>query len=424
MNKASFQEKLNRFANTFQNNNYMKAMTQGMMSTLPLIMISSVATLIAAIDIGSSQEFLTSIGVIPVCKVINTMTNQVLSVYIAFLIAYKFAQNMKKDALESGIMGLMSFLILTPIVEGGAISISQLGSAGMFTAMFSSLIGARIYIWAIDHKLVIKMPEAVPPVVAKSFAAIIPGVLVATIFGVIAVVMAATPYGTITNMLTTLIQMPLMNLGSNIISAMFIVAFIELLWFFGMHGVMVMYPIIMVLFQAQQIANLEAFQAGQALPYLFTATFILGNRGARSMAVSLHCLFTCKSERLKAVGKVGFIPALFGISEPIKFGIPQVMNLRMLIPLMLTPAVSVFSAWLLSIIGFLPYTNGITLPTGFPIIIGGYFTNGWQGIIAQIIQLILCVLIYIPFMKAEDKIACEEENKLLQEISEKEMQSA
>ncbi len=424
MNKASFQEKLGKFANTFQNNNYMKSLTQGMMATLPLIMISSVATLIAAIDIGPSKAFLTSIGVIPVCNVINTMTNQILSVYIAFLIAYKLAQNMKKDALESGIIGVMSFFILTPIVEGGAISIAQLGSGGMFTAMFSSLLGARIYIWAIDHKLVIKMPDSVPPIVAKSFAAIIPGVLVATIFGIVSVAMAATPYGTITNMLTTFIQMPLMNLGSNIISAMLIVAFIELLWFFGMHGVMVMYPIIMVLFQAQQIANLEAFQAGQALPYLFTAAFILGNRGARSMAVSLLCIFRCKSDRLKAVGKVGFIPALFGISEPIKFGIPQVMNLRMLIPLMLTPAVSVFSAWVLSVIGFLPYTNGISLPTGFPIILGGYFTNGWQGIVAQIVQLILCALIYIPFMKAEDKIACEEEEKQRQENTEKEMQAA
>lgn len=424
MNTEKFQARLGKFANALQGNNYMKSLTQGMMATLPLTMVSSVATLIGVIDIGPVKEVLTNTGILAVCSLINTMSNQIISVYIAFLIAYKFATNMKKDALQAGLMGLLAFFLLTPIAEGGAISISQLGSAGMFTAMFSSLLGARIYIWAIDHKLVIKMPDAVPPVVATSFVAIIPGILVATVFGTLSVIMAATPYGTITNMLTTFIQMPLMNLGSNIISCMIIAAFIELLWFFGMHGSMVMYPVIMVLFQTQQLANLEAYQAGVALPYLFTASFLLFNRGPRSMAVSLLCMFRCKSERLKAVGKVGFIPALFGISEPIKFGIPQVMNFRMLIPLMVTPAVSVFSAWFLMVIGFLPYSNGISVPLGFPIIISAYFTNGWQGIVAQIVQLILCALIYIPFMKWEDRVACEEEDNQRKENELKEMQTA
>ena len=73
---------------------------------------------------------------------------------------------------------------------------------------------------------------------------------------------------------------------------------------------------------------------------------------ARSFAVALLAIFGCKSEQLKAVGKIGLIPSMFGISEPIKFGIPQVMNIRMLLPLMLTPAVSVLSAYLLTIVGF------------------------------------------------------------------------
>ena len=87
------------------------------------------------------------------------------------------------------------------------------------------------------------------------------------------------------------------------------------------------------------------------------------------------------------------------------------MNVRMLIPLMLTPAVSVLSAWLLTIIGFLPYQNGVNLPSGFPIIFGGLITNGWQGLIAQLLQLVLCILIYIPFMKSQDMAYITEENK-------------
>src|SRR5699024_7534177 len=97
---------------------------------------------------------------------------------------------------------------------------------------------------------------------------------------------------------------------------------------------------------------------------------------------------------------------------PIKFGIPQVMNIRMLLPLMLTPAVSVLSAYILTVVGFLPFHNGVQIPTGFPIIFGGFLINGWQGIVAQIIQLILCIVIYIPFMRSQDKAALAEEKVL------------
>ncbi len=406
---------LNKFSIAFSNNVYMKALSQGMMGTMSLMMVSSVFTLIGAIDIGPTQAFMQSTGILAVCKLISTMTIDIISVYIAFLVAYKLGDIMKKDAVNCGIMGLLAFFILCPLAEGEAFAVSSFGSQGVFTALFGSLIAARLYIWAVDHKLTIKMPDSVPPFVANSFAAIIPGILVALLFAIIANVMTLTPYGTVTSMLMTFIQKPFMHLGNNVFSAMIVVAFIELLWFFGMHGVVTMMPVIMMLWMEPQMANLSAYSAGEALPYLFTFGFVLGNRGARSLAVSFHCMFNCKSERLKATGKLGLVPALFGISEPIKFGIPQVMNIRMLIPLMLTPAVSVLSAYLLTIIGFLPYTNGVTLPTGFPVIISGFFTNGWQGIIAQLVQLVLCYIIYIPFMRREDKFACAEEAEILKQ---------
>nr|WP_237580119.1 hypothetical protein [Enterococcus sp. JM4C] len=86
--------------------------------------------------------------------------------------------------------------------------------------------------------------------------------------------------------------------------------------------------------------------------------------------------------------------------------------MRMIIPLMVTPAVSVLSAYLLTIVGFLPYHNGVSIPTGFPVIFGGFLVNGWQGIVAQLVQFILCVVIYIPFMRSQDKAALAEEKAI------------
>ena len=413
----TFKNKVLAGAIKVQNNVYMKAISNAMMGLMPIMMISSIASLINAIDIGNTQQIMDQIGLKSLLTQINAMTIDVISVYVAFLVGYKLAEHLNADQLNAGIMSLVSFLILSPIAtfeETKVIEFSTLGSSGMFVAMFGGILGARIYILCVEKNLTIKMPDSVPPIVNKSFAAIVPGVIVSTIMGIIYVVIAATPYGMLTDMIYTWVQAPLTLLGANVFACMIIVAFIEFLWFFGIHGVLAVYPVLMLVFYQPMLDNLAAYSAGQPLPHLFTIGFILNNRGARSFAVALLAIFSCKSEQLKAVGKIGLIPSMFGISEPIKFGIPQVMNIRMLIPLMVTPAVSVLSAYLLTIVGFMPYHNGVNIPTGFPIIFGGFLTNGWQGIIAQLIQFVLCVLIYIPFMRWQDKAALAEEGKIAQ----------
>lgn len=411
----TFKDKVLAGAVKVQNNIYMKAISNAMMGLMPIMMISSIASLINAIDIGSAQQIMEQIGLKSLLTQINAMTIDVISVYVAFLVGYKLAEHLNADQLNAGIMSLVSFLILSPIAtfeETKVIEFSTLGSSGMFVAMFGGILGARIYILCVEKNLTIKMPDSVPPIVNKSFAAIVPGVIVSAIMGIIYVAIAATPYGTLTDMIYTWVQAPLTLLGANVFACMIIVAFIEFLWFFGIHGVLAVYPVLMLVFYQPMLDNLAAYSAGQPLPHLFTIGFILNNRGARSFAVALLAIFSCKSEQLKAVGKIGLIPSMFGISEPIKFGIPQVMNIRMLIPLMVTPAVSVLSAYLLTIVGFMPYHNGVNIPTGFPIIFGGFLTNGWQGIIAQLVQFVLCVLIYIPFMRWQDKAALAEEGKV------------
>ncbi|MGX7350343.1 PTS sugar transporter [Enterococcus canis] len=395
-----------------QNNNYMRAISNAMMGLMPVMMISSIASLINAIDVGGSQQIMEQIGIKALLTQVNAMTIDVISVYVAFLVGYKLAEILKADMLNAGLMSLVSFLILSPVSlleETKVLKMETLGSGGMFVAMFGGLIGARLYIWCVKKNLVIRMPESVPPIVSKSFAAIVPAVIVSSTMGAVYVAMTLTPYGTLTNMIYTWVQAPLTSLGANVITCMVIVAFIEFLWFFGIHGVLAVYPVLMLVFYEPGLANLAAYSAGEALPHLFTIGFILNNRGARSFAVALLAIFSCKSQQLKAVGKVGLIPSMFGISEPIKFGVPQVMNMRMIVPLMLTPAVSVLSAYLLTIVGFLPYHNGVSIPTGFPVIFGGFLINGWQGIVAQFIQFVLCVAIYIPFMRSQDKAALAEE---------------
>ena len=420
MNQKKFEKIKHVLASTagkMSTNLYMRTISEAMMGMMPIMMISSLASLLNAIDFWGIKPFFQNIGLTKFFEQINAMTISIVAVYVAILISYKLATNLKHEPLNATLVGLMSFFILSNLsVEDKTqfLNLVDLGSAGIFVAMIGGLVGTRLYIFFIDKKLTIKMPESVPLVVQKTFESIVPGVLVAAIVGGIFLLVSLTSQGNMINLINTLLQKPLLSLGSNIFAVMFIVAFIELIWFFGIHGVLAVYPVLMMVYQQPQMANLEAYSAGQALPFLFTTGFILNNRGARSFAVALLAIFKCKSEQLKSVGKLALIPSMFGISEPVKFGLPQIMNVRMLIPLMLTPAVSVFSAWLLTIIGFLPYQNGVNLPSGFPIIFGGFLTNGWQGIVAQLIQLILCILIDIPFMKSQDLSYLEDEKTIFQ----------
>ncbi|MEY8444361.1 PTS transporter subunit EIIC [Lactococcus ileimucosae] len=420
MNQKKYDKIKQAFAMTagkMASNLYMRTISEAMMGMMPIMMISSVASLLNAINFWGIKPFFQSIGLTKLFEQINAMTISIVAVYVAILISYKLAINLKHDPLNATIVGTLSFFILSNLsVEDKTqfLNLVDLGSAGIFVAMIGGLLGTRLYIFFMEKKLTIKMPDSVPPVVQKTFESILPGILVATVMGGIFLLVSLSSQASMINLINTLLQKPLLSLGSNIFAAMFIVAFIELIWFFGIHGVLAIYPVLMMVYQQPQMANLEAYSAGQALPFLFTTGFILNNRGARSFAVALLAIFKCKSEQLKSVGKLSVIPSMFGISEPVKFGLPQIMNIRMLIPLMLTPAVSVFSAWLLTVIGFLPYQNGVNLPTGFPIIFGGFLTNGWQGIVAQLVQLILCVLIYIPFMKSQDLAYLEEEKAVFE----------
>ena len=410
-NVDSFRNKLGQGASKFQNNIYMRAIGDSMVGMMPLMMVASIAALINSINIGNSQEFMASIGLAPLLSQINTMTLSVISIYVAFLVAYKLGIALKQDGLTTGIMGLMSFLILTPLTSGegfNGINFSALGSGAMFVALFGGILGTRLYVFLVDRKVMIKLPESVPPQVGKAFSAILPGAITAAAMGIIYMLAHLTPQGDLIGFIQYIIQAPLGFLGENILSAMLLVALMEVLWFFGIHGPITMMPIMMLLFQPNQVANLEAFASGDALPFLFTTSFILANRGARSFAVAIHCM-RAKSAHLKTVGKLGFIPTLFGISEPIRFGIPQPMNLLQFWPTVLTPPAAVFSAWLLARIGFLPFHNGVEVPLGTPIILNGFIAHGWQGIVAQLVQLVIVFIIYIPFMRRQDKIYVDQE---------------
>ena len=131
----------------------------------------------------------------------------------------------------------------------------------------------------------------------------------------------------------TFIQTPLQGVGGNIVSVIILWTFAQVLWFFGIHGTLVIYSVILPIFTAMDAAQLAAYSAGQALPNItgraFVSTYTMSGS---AIGFALLMLFAAKSKQYKTLGKLSAIPSLFGISEPLVFGTPLVFNFRFVIP--------------------------------------------------------------------------------------------
>ena len=140
------------------------------------------------------------------------------------------------------------------------------------------------------------------------------------------------------------------------------------------------------------------------------ATF--GGAGS-TLSLLIAMVLICKSKRIKSLGKLSVLPGIFGINEPIIFGLPIMLNPILLVPFVLVPTVNIIITYFCMASGLVPLTNGVQLPWTTPIIFSGFLTTGWQGAVLQVILLILGVFMYIPFIKMLDNqyLKEEEENK-------------
>src|SRR5699024_10662430 len=119
-----------------------------------------------------------------------------------------------------------------------------------------------------------KMPAGVPGAVSKSFSALIPVTLTLTVFLLVRIIFSYTPFDTVQNFIYTIIQDPLTVLVSGLPSTIIAVLLIQLFWFFGLHGQIIIISVFDPIWYALIDQNLQAFQAVTELPNIVTKQFI------------------------------------------------------------------------------------------------------------------------------------------------------
>ncbi len=420
--QAAMEKSLIPFANKLSQNKVLKAISGGFSALLSIIMVGAIASLLSGLNIESYQNLITAIGLKPIVAYISAYTTNMMAVYAVFSIGHSMAKQLecKDQAILVGIISLMVFLLTIPlgvskdeVTIAAAISTTYFGAPGLFTAMIIGCIVPFIYNIFVKNHIVIKMPDGVPPQISNGFSAIIPAVCITAVFAAIRQLCALTSFGTLSGLIYGLLKTPLSSLTNSPVTFVILLLFCNILWFFGIHGGMVTMSFLSMLYMAPALENLEAMAAGQPLPNMLTNTWwftfaqLGGSGGIIGLAVCMF--FFAKSERYKTLGKIAILPALCSISEPLVFGVPLVLNVVMLIPMILSPLCCFLSSYLMTSIGVLPYLNGIQLSTGTPVILAGFLAGGWRAAIWQVVLVALQFAIYFPFFRMVDKQALEEE---------------
>lgn len=409
-------------ADKLNNNRYLTALRDGFMVALPLIIFGSIFVVIANFPfldhIISEEAFAAYQNALGPA---SDATLSIMGIFVIIGIGYKLTEHYGGESIYGGVVAVASFLILTPQeLEGvsGVIPTAILGAEGMFLGIFTAFISAELYRFFVNKEWTIKMPAGVPGAVSKSFSALIPVTLTLTAFLLVRIIFSYTPFDTVQNFIYTIIQEPLTALGSGLPATIIAVLLIQLFWFFGLHGQIIINSVFDPIWFALNDQNLKAFQAGEELPNIVTKPFIdsflvgMGGTGM-TLAVIILIFIIGRSRQLKELGKLGAPAGIFNVNEPIIFGLPIVMNPLILIPWLIAPVIVTIITYFAMSTGLVPPPAGIIVPWTTPPILSGYLATGnaWQGAVLQLFNLFVVVVIWWPFLKILDKDYYETEKK-------------
>lgn len=398
MDKLS--EKILPLANALGQNRYLTVLRDAFMLSFPITMFGSIVVVLNNLPFFSDATKGT-LGTLFGNGQNATMS--IMTVFVTFGIGYYLSKSYDVEGIFGGAVSFASFLILTPFFMttesgetiSGVLSLDRLGAKGMFIGMIAAFLAAEIYCRITKRGWQIKMPDGVPPAVSKSFAALIPAIITLTVFLVINAIMTGVFNANLHDLVYELIQKPLTGLGSSLPATLLALFFVQFLWFFGLHGQIIVNSVMDPIWNTLMLDNLEAYQNGDALPHIvtkpFMETFTVGLGGSgMTLAVVILMAFVLKKKQYRDVGRLALAPGIFNVNEPAIFGMPIVLNATILIPWVVAPLVVTTFNYLVMAAGLVPAPTGVSVPWTVPVVFSGVLaTNSWLGGLLQVIDVVI-----------------------------------
>lgn len=426
-------EKHQPFFEKISRNIYLQAIKDGFLGCMPIVLTSSIflliATLPGVVGITLPQPL------IDWCNKLYNFTMGVMGIMVAGTTAKNFTASMNRrmpagKVLNDGstmVAAQCSMLLLavtqfTTKLDGSELSVfdcTSMGTRGLFSAYIAAFITVWVYKFCVSRDLTIKLPKEVPGAIAQNFRDIIPFGGAVIICGIIDVVVRNLMGVPFSELLIKLLS-PLFTAAETYPGLILIQAATAFFWFIGVHGPSIVQPGIDPIRLANQAENLQVLLAGghpaHSLTFNMSLVGEFGGTGATFIVPLLLILFM-KSKQLKAVGKASIVPVAFAVNEPLLFGAPMILNPYMLIPFVAAGCVNVSVAkFFIDNVGM----NGFSfvVPWATPAPIGIFITTNFQLIALVFVAIIILLdaVIYLPFLKAYDKLLCDQEAERAAEL--------
>lgn len=403
---AFVENKIGPISYKLSRNKVVNTISNGFMTILPIILIGSFAALFSGFTFEAYQAFIANTGIKSALNLIVQLTNNCISLYVTMAIAYQFIR--KDYPTESTVVGftaLLVFLMITPLAKVENVSylaFEWLGAKGLFMSIIVGLIVGYIYELCFKKGIYVKMPKGVPNVVSAVYRCLVPGLIITVLTAV--TYLLSTNAGGVQKILYGIISAPFLAMSNSFLTKLIIDVMVQLLWFFGLHGGNVMGAIRNVLYQPATVENINNYAAGLPVSNILTMGFDAVVQGAAplNMAIIVLCIRS-KKEEFKAFGKVAAIPTLFAISEPIRFGLPIVLNSFFFIPILISSIMNTSIVYTLMKVGVLGYPVSQQYKSMI-YFLGTIFNVGLiPGILITIVLFVLNYIIVAPFFKMYEK---------------------
>lgn len=422
--KDKLQNVLLSISSKVETNKYLGSIKEAFTMFVPFIIVGSFGSMLNILVSGANGlaqwvPWLSNLS--PAFTAINFVTISCMSLPIAFLIGYKLAEKENLPQLESGLIGLLSYLAVCPntistVVEGlkdpvvvNGLGAGVIGAQGLFVSMIMSMVAVKFFglLTNIDA-IKIKMPDSVPTGIARSFNILIPIFIIITAFSVGGCLFNTFTGNYLNVWIYSIIQLPLQALANTTGGILVLALVNQLFWFLGIHGGMVIEGVRGPLSAAGLAENISAVQAGGVATNILTrgfwTSFVVVGGGGITLSLLIAIFIFSKREDHKSIAKFSLIPGICGINEPVVFGLPLILNPIFAIPFILNSVIAAFIAVVATNIGFL--TCGVLdCPPGLPVFVTGFISYGIHGIIVQAIILIVTFIIWVPFVLMSNKQA-------------------
>ena len=413
-------EKGKPFFEKISRNKYLRAIRDGFIAGMPVILFSSIFILIAYVP--NAWGFHWSKDIETFLMTPYSYSMGILAFFVAGTTAKGLTDSMNRDLpatnqinyISTMLASMVGFLLMAaePAKEGGFLT-AFMGTKGLLTAFIAAFITVNVYKVCVKNNVTIRMPDEVPPNISQVFKDLIPFTLSVVLLYALELVVKAGLHVTVAESIGTLLA-PLFSAADGYLGITFIFGAYAFFWFIGIHGPSIVEPAIAAITYANAEVNLKLIQQGMHADKILTSgtqMFIvtLGGTGA-TLVVPFMFMWLTKSKRNRAIGRASVVPTFFGVNEPILFGAPLVLNPIFFVPFIFAPIANVWIfKFFVDTLGMNSFTSNLpwTTPGPLGIVLGTNFQV--LSFILAALLVVVDVIIYYPFVKVYDEQILEEE---------------